>query len=240
MNFGKYFRAALALILITFVSLLSPFVFLLRPFINIGTVYSRYFLRPVFLACLKIYGIRYRIHGTENMTDKQCIYIANHRSVVDFFVIGALALENTTYFISATNRRYWPLHLIGLCVKPFFIPQQDNPAGRKETFQYAEEYLRTTGKSVFLTPEGDLIPRFKLEHFNRGAFHMATNLHIPISPFYIHVPESVNIGRGFEARRGFIDIYFFPAIDTGNWRIEDIEKNRSSIENQFLAFEKKV
>jgi 1-acyl-sn-glycerol-3-phosphate acyltransferase len=174
------------------------------------------------------------------MSQGQCIHISNHRSTLDFFCIGTLGLKNTRYFISGENKKYWPLRLIGMCIDFFFIPNQGLPKERTLCFKEAEKVLRKTGDSVFLTPEGHKQPRYKLENFNRGAFHMAANLKIPISPFYIHVPEHVNMGKGMQAKSGVIDIFFLKPISAIDWEVKNIDKYKTDVHKIFLDFENNI
>ncbi len=232
-------KAALFLLFLSSVSVLVGHVMTLTLFKS-GNFCRRFLIRPVFFFGLWLYGIRYQIHGLENRGDAPCIYISNHRSLVDFLLIGSMDFPKTRFFISATNRRYWPLRLFALAVPLFFIPTQKFPEGRRETFRNAEAVLRETGDSVYLSPEGDRIPRYQVEAFNKGAFHLATALKIPLAPFYIHVPIAVNEGRGFDMKPGLIHVFFLPFIQTQGWRLEDLEKNRNEVHRLFVETEKNL
>jgi len=232
-------KAAVFILLLAFTSLIVGGLMLLT-FFRGGNFCRVFVIRPVFSFGLWLYGIRYRIYGLENRPKVPCIYISNHRSVVDFMLVGAMDFPRTRFFISATNKRYWPLKLFALAVPLFFIPTQKFPEERTRTFENAEKVLRETRDSVYLSPEGDRIPRHQVEPFNKGAFHLATNLKIPISPFYIHVPADVNQGRGFDVKQGTIDVHFLPFIDTRSWQLTDLLKNKDAIYKTMVEFEKKV
>ena len=88
----------------------------------------------------------------------------------------------------------------------FFTVPQDRPAERTRIFKRAERILRRTGESVYLSPEGARITTGEIGHFNKGAFHLATNLRVPIVPFFIAIPPDVDPGRGIAARPGVIDV----------------------------------
>ena len=55
-------------------------------------------------------------------------------------------------------------------------------------FQAAERVLRRTGDSVYLSPEGTRITGGTIGHFNKGTFHLATDLRVPIVPLFIDIP----------------------------------------------------
>ena len=67
-----------------------------------------------------------------------------------------------------------------------------------------------------------------------GAFHLATSLRAPIVPIYLGIPAAINPGRGYDAKPGTIDVWFLPTIDTSQWRIEDVERNRDAVRDVFL------
>ncbi len=68
--------------------------------------------------------------------------------------------------------------------------------------------LRRTGESVYLSPEGKRITDGTIGHFNKGAFHLATNLQVPILPFYIDIPPEIDpqMGRLREELERMADI----------------------------------
>ena len=118
----------------------------------------------------------------------------------------------------------------------FYIDTQDKPYKRIACFKNAEKTLKSTGESVYLSPEGMRVTSGEIGKFNRGAFHMATNLKIPICPFYIHIPPHTNPGVGFDALPGHIDIYELPEVDTKDWIAKDIGKNKEAVRSMFLDF----
>ena len=67
----------------------------------------------------------------------------------------------------------------------FFTVPQSDPAERARIFARADRVLRRTGESVYLSPEGERVTTGTVGHFNKGAFHLATDLHAPIVPMFI-------------------------------------------------------
>ena len=126
----------------------------------------------------------------------QTIYISNHTSTLDLFVLVALGLPNCRFFLSGFLKKIMPLGVISWMMGTFFTVPQDRPAERTRIFQRAERILRRTGESVYLSPEGARITTGQIGHFNKGAFHLATNLHVPIVPFFIAIPPGMDPGRG--------------------------------------------
>ena len=96
-------------------------------------------------------------------------------------------------------------------------------------FARAASILKRTGESVYLSPEGRRITTGELEHFNKGAFHLATDIKAPIVPFYIDVPPSVDPGLGIDINPGTVTVEVLPTIDTSEWTLERLDEQRQYV-----------
>jgi 1-acyl-sn-glycerol-3-phosphate acyltransferase len=187
---------------------------------------------------LRLAGIRVVTHYDEPLPTTQAIYISNHASTLDIFILTGMSLPNTRFFLSGHLRKKLPLGLLGYLTGVFWTVPQEFPAKRVKIFQRAERVLRRTGESVFLSPEGNQGRMGKIAPFNKGAFHLATNLGVPIIPMYIAIPRDIDPGWGFHFRPGVVDVYFKRAIPTDDWRIEDLDKNRTDTRDYFLELQR--
>ena len=190
--------------------------------------------RGVALAILGLYGIRLRVDAPEPLPQRQTVFVSNHTSSLDLFVLVALGLPDCRFFLSGFLRRLLPLGAIAWLLGTFFTVPQDRPAERVRIFERAERILRRTGESVYLSPEGERITSGGPGHFNKGAFHLATNLGAPIVPFYICIPATVDPRLGFDARPGVIDVHFLPAIDTRTWTLAALDSNVALVRDQLV------
>jgi 1-acyl-sn-glycerol-3-phosphate acyltransferase len=193
--------------------------------------------RMTCIAILRLYGIRLRIHwhgDRGSFPRSQTIYISNHTSTLDLFVLVALGLPNTRFFLSGFLRKFVPLGVIGWMMGTFFTVPQDRPRERTRIFQRAERVLRRTGESVYLSPEGSRITTGEIGRFNKGAFHLATQMRLPITPFYIQIPPQVDPGRGYNAHPGVVNVDVLPAIDTSGWTMERTDENRAAVREMFV------
>ena len=153
-------------------------------------------------AILRMYGIRMEIHGAPPWPTSQTIYVSNHTSTLDIFILVALGLPNTRFFLSGFLRKILPLGIISSMMGTFFTVPQDYPDERARIFAGAARTLRRTRESVYLSPEGERITTGTVGHFNKGAFHLATDLHAPIVPMFLYIPPEVDPRRGLDARPG--------------------------------------
>jgi 1-acyl-sn-glycerol-3-phosphate acyltransferase len=186
------------------------------------------------LAILRLYGITIRVHQRRPFPRSQCVYVSNHSSTLDLFVLVALGLPNCRFFLSGFLRKYVPLGYIAWLMGTFFTVPQNRPAERSRIFQAADRELRRTGESVYLSPEGGRVATGRIGPFNKGAFHLATSLQAPIVPLYFSIPRSCDPGLGFDARSGTVDVHVLPAVDTRRWTLGDLDANRERVRQLFV------
>ena len=182
---------------------------------------------------LRLYGVRIRVHGS-SFPRTQTVYISNHTSTLDLFILVALGLPNCRFFLSGFLRKWVPLGIIAWMMGTFFTVPQDRPDERRRIFKRAGEVLRRTGESVYLSPEGGRITTGTIGHFNKGAFHLATVLRAPIVPMYFHIPREIDPGRGYRSGRGTVDVYVLPPIHTTDWKEADVAENKERVRAIFM------
>jgi 1-acyl-sn-glycerol-3-phosphate acyltransferase len=185
--------------------------------------------RGLSLFILRLYGIRIRVHRAETLPAVQTVFVSNHTSSLDLFVLVALNLPNSRFFLSGFLRKLIPLGIISWMLGTFFTVPQDRPHERVKIFQRAARVLRWTGESVYLSPEGGRVTTGEIGRFNKGAFHLAMNLQAPIVPFYIRIPAAVDPRLGFDARPGIVDVFFLPAIETREWTMAELSDHITSV-----------
>jgi 1-acyl-sn-glycerol-3-phosphate acyltransferase len=208
--------------------------------VAIGTLFmARRFYSEVigaFLArlILRLWGVSYRVHGGAESRYAQTIYVSNHTSTLDVFLLLALALPRARFFLSGFLRKMIPIGIIGTIIRIFWTVPQEYREKRHEIFRRADRILRETGDSVYCSPEGMRVTTGEIGTFNKGAFHLATSLHAQIVPIYFAITSEINPGMGYDARPGLIDLYFLPAIDASEWQLADLERNRDAVRDLFV------
>ncbi|HEX5886616.1 MAG TPA: lysophospholipid acyltransferase family protein [Pyrinomonadaceae bacterium] len=206
----------------------TPTLFLARRF------YSELIARWMGRTILRIWGINYATHYSEPLPDRQTIYISNHTSTLDVFLLISLGLPRARFFLSGSLRKFPPVLIVGYVTRMFWTVPQEFQEQRRQIFRRADRILRRTGDSVYLSPEGKCVTTGKIGSFNKGSFHLATSLKAPIVPMYVHIPAQVQGWRGYRAQPGTVQVYFLPAIDTSSWRLEDLEANRDRVRGLYL------
>ena len=202
-------------------------------------LYNEYLARWLARFILWLWGIRVVVHCQGEPLNGQFIYISNHSSTIDIFAIISLGLPRCRYFLYRRLRRIIPLGIIATVMGTFFTFPQTQPEKRVRVFRNADRILRRTGESVYLSPEGKRVTTGEIGPFNKGAFHLATSLKVPIIPFYINIPREIDPGAGIDAEPGTIHIYFQQPIQTDKWELDDLIENREMVRGMFLEYQKK-
>lgn len=202
-------------------------------------LYSEVMARSLARIALRLGGVRFVMHQDEPLPATQAVYIANHASTLDVFILTAMGLPNVRFFLSGHLRRKLPLGLLGYLSGVFWTVPQQFGQKRVKIFQRAERVLRRTGESVFLSPEGNQGRMGTIAPFNKGAFHLATNLAAPIVPLYISIPREIDPGWGYDFRPGVVDVYFQPPVPTDTWKLADLDTHRADMHGYFLELQKR-
>ena len=187
-------------------------------------------------AILRMYGIRIEVHGPP-WPSGQVVYVSNHTSSLDIFILVALGMPNTRFFLSGFLRKIVPLGIVSTMMGTFFTVPQSNPAERTRIFARAARVLKRTRESVYLSPEGERVTTGTVGHFNKGAFHLATDLHAPIVPMFLYIPPDVDPKRGLDARPGTVHVYVLPAVDTSTWELSDLMRNKEHVRDRLIRFQ---
>ena len=191
-------------------------------------------------AILRVAGVKMIVHQDGPLPQTQTVYISNHTSSLDVFILIALGLPNARFFLSGFLRKHPPIAIVGYMTGIFWTVVQSMPERRTKIFQRAERVLRRTGESVYLSPEGERVTTGEIGHFNKGAFHLATSLGAPLLPFYIAIPREVDPGMGLNVQPGVVHVYFKPAIPTSDWKIEDLDRNRQQVRAYFIELHEEL
>jgi 1-acyl-sn-glycerol-3-phosphate acyltransferase len=196
--------------------------------------YTEVLARSLGRIVLCLCGVRLMVHHEGPLSAGQVVYISNHTSTLDCFVLIALGLPNTRFFLSGFLRKNPLICIMGYLTGTIWTVPQTRPEKRRQIFQRAERILHRSGESVYLSPEGERVRTGEIAHFNKGAFHLATNLRAPLVPFYIAIPPETDPGLGLDVRPGTVHVYFQPPIPTDDWRLEDLERNRTCVRDFFV------
>ncbi len=239
----KVLLAAATLLLLTIAAVITVAVAVVT-FFRANRLYAEVMAKWLSRAILGMWGVGVEVHQAEPFPERQTIYVSNHSSTLDMFVLVALGLPNTR-FVGAEDvggflRWMAPLGVISYVMGTLWAPPPSKRAERARWFQGTERLLRRTGDSVYLSPEGERVTTGRLGHFNKDNFYLAANLGAPIVPFYIEIPREIDPGRGFDALPGTVHVHVQPAISTRDWALENLEGHTETVRDIFVRIEKQL
>lgn len=113
--------------------------------------------------------------------EKEYIIMPNH---VSFFDIPLMCscLPNYTFGIEAASHFHWPVY--GFFIRKYGqLPiQRDSVIKSMRTFQKAGEFMKETGASLLVFPEGHRSETGKIQPLKKLPFKAAQTMRVPILP----------------------------------------------------------
>jgi len=164
--------------------------------------------------------IRVKVFGKENIdTNQSYVYISNHQSIIDIFVIYGWLPSVFKWLMKA---ELFKIPFVGWACKAaghIFIERSAGIEANK-SIAMAERTLQN-GISVVIFPEGSRTHDGKMQRFKRGAFRITGDLHLPILPItlrgsYDRLPRN----HGPKFTYGTVEMYFHPPINYTNYQTE--------------------
>ena len=191
-------------------------------------------------AILRLLKIKLVVHRRGDWPTYPCFYMSNHSSALDLPVLMALRPPNARSFMKEQYRWYGSLGLVTMLTGTLYTAPQDDHERRVARFREAEELLRRTGESVYGSPEGTRVEGREFGPFNRGVFHIATKLGLPIVPVVILIPEDTAPGPGVGVNPGEIHVHVGDPIPTDDWTEEDVSANKEKVRDHFMTWKKEL
>jgi 1-acyl-sn-glycerol-3-phosphate acyltransferase len=163
-------------------------------------------------ALLAAAGARVTYHGREHAhAHTPCVFIANHQSIVDIWVMLGLVPSNTR-FVAKQELFRIPIFGWALATTGCIPVNRANRAEAIRSLGVAAERIRA-GRSVVLYPEGTRSRDGSLQPFKKGAFHLALAAGVPVVPVAITGSFGVVPPRTLRVRPGRVDVWIDPPVD---------------------------
>ncbi|MFT7611572.1 MAG: 1-acyl-sn-glycerol-3-phosphate acyltransferase [Parvicellaceae bacterium] len=163
------------------------------------------------------------------------LYVFNHNSFLDIFLLTGMGLGNIRYLLSEKTLIYVPLILSAKTVGTRFIPQKKHKERRLKFLIRTTEFLKTRQLSIAGAAEGVHEHNHGISPFNRGVFHMAFEAQLPIVSLYIHVPIESDPLRGKNAKGGTLKLEILEETETKNWSLENLDDHINDVRNTYVS-----
>ncbi len=158
-------------------------------------------------------GVRYEVHGRENLPDGPCVILSKHQSQWETYYLQVLKVPVVTVLKrELLNVPFfgWGLRLL----EPIAIDRDSPKQALKHIMEEGQRRLRE-GRSVMIFPEGTRTPPGQVGNYARSGATLACKAGVPI------VPVAHNAGLFWPARKfvkypGTIQVIIGAPIDTTN------------------------
>lgn len=163
------------------------------------------FIQRMFGFLLKrVPGVRFTQSG-ENDFSKPSVIVANHQSHLDLICLMALNPK----LIFFTNEWVWKNPIYGYVIrKADYIPVNDGVEAHLDKIRALVE----RGYSLVIFPEGTRTVDGSIGRFHKGAFYVASELGLDITPVFIHGAYDVLPKTDFMLREGSVNVEVGPRI----------------------------
>ncbi|MGB6129076.1 MAG: AMP-binding protein [Psychrilyobacter sp.] len=191
--------------------------------------FAKYILTPFFKGYIKISK-----NGLENITNQPAIFIGNHQSFLDGFILNTAMdkknLENT-YYLAVSKHFKGSFKKWGANHGNIILLDVDN--NLSETLQTAAMVLRH-GKNLVIFPEGARSRDGQMAEFKKAFAILSKTLNIPVQPFVIDgAYKAMPIGSKFP-RSTNVNLTFLPPLYPKDLEIDEILKNSELLVKKHL------
>jgi 1-acyl-sn-glycerol-3-phosphate acyltransferase len=161
------------------------------------------------------------------------LMITNHQSTLDIIWYAAFA-PNRFCVIGKKEVKFIPFLNLGWWIFKLYYLDRKNLSKAISTFQDAGAKIVEERRSLIVAPEGTRSEDGYFNRFKKGAFHLATEHHIPIYPIVVDGAfDLMPKGKSYTLP-GIVKIKFLDPIDTSTWNKEEIDQHIEEVRNLMI------
>ncbi len=153
-------------------------------------------------------GTKITVRGNSNLLKKteSCIFISNHASYLDGYVLTAVLNRPVSFIAKAELQKKPVVSILLRRIGTLFVERFDLQESIKDVKKLTD---RTAGnRSLFFFPEGTFMRMPGLLPFRMGAFETAARTDLPIVPIAIRGTRSILRADSWFPRSGAISVTF--------------------------------
>jgi len=169
---------------------------------------------------LHLWAVRVELDHEERLSGSTpALYIANHSSSLDTFLLMALAPMGVCMLVKR-EAIYLPIFGQAALLSGYLC--LDREAGQEAHASMARTaaFVRDNELGLFLMPEGTRSRDGQLGPFKKGFVHLAVTTGLPVVPIAIRGAASLWPLGSWWIRPGAVRVEVLPRIDTSEWRAE--------------------
>ena len=178
-------------------------------------------------------GVRLDVSGAEHLAARPAVFLFNHQSQLDVLILAKLLRGGFTGVAKKELARSPGFGLVFRLTDVAFV-DRGNTAQAQQALEPAVQRL-CEGISLVIAPEGTRSVTPALGPFKKGAFHVAMQAGVPIVPIVIRNSGELMWRGASTIRPGTVQIAVLPPIPTLGWTVEELDKHRQEVRQQYLA-----
>ncbi|WP_114786498.1 1-acylglycerol-3-phosphate O-acyltransferase [Vibrio tetraodonis] len=181
-----------------------------------------YFFCRWFNQLQRIVGVKLIHRGLENApTPEKSVYISNHQSIYDFVTDPGM-LRPRTVSLGKKDLLWLPFFGQLYWITGNILINRENKSQARDTIKQVAEAIHRRDLSVWVYPEGTRSKGRGLLPFKTGAFRMAIEAGVPITPMCVSTTHNkINLNR---RNNGIVIAEMLEPIDVSNYKLEDARK----------------
>lgn len=173
-------------------------------------------------AILKMAKIKVEVIGAENIIDGPQVFMANHQSVFDIFIVlGCVRCQ----FRWIAKKELFKFPFFGKAMlKSGYIPiDRKHFISAMRSIEEAATKIRE-GTSVMTFPEGTRSRDGRIQPFKKGVFHLALKSGVPIVPISLIGTGEIMPKNSFRVNPGTITMVIGKPMSTTGYSVENMEE----------------
>ncbi|MBU2898379.1 1-acylglycerol-3-phosphate O-acyltransferase [Vibrio hepatarius] len=181
-----------------------------------------YFFCRWFNKLQKIVGVELIHRGLEKSpTPEKSVYISNHQSIYDFVTDPGM-LRPRTVTLGKKDLLWLPFFGQLYWITGNILINRENKSQARSTIKQVVEAIHQRDLSVWVYPEGTRSNGRGLLPFKTGAFRMAIEAGVPITPMCVSTTHGkIDLNR---RGNGIVIAEMLEPIDVSNYKLEDARK----------------
>ncbi|XP_039055586.1 1-acyl-sn-glycerol-3-phosphate acyltransferase-like [Hibiscus syriacus] len=179
-----------------------------------------------------ILGNPIKIEGTE-YSKERAIYISNHASPIDIFLIMWLTPTGTVG-IAKKEIIWYPLFGQLYVLANHLRIDRSNPSTSIKSMREAIQAVKKHGLSLVIFPEGTRSKNGRLLPFKKGFVHLALQSGLPIVPIVLTGTHLAWRKGSLRVRPAPISVKYLPPIRTNGWTVEKIDDYIKMVHDMYV------
>ena len=215
--------------------LLMPFTWMMVALLR-RPAFNRPFIAIMARIFTRLIGVAPRVEGRENIPQGPCVFAMNHTSYLDGIMLCAVLPLRYPHVFAAKREfiGHWFPRLFLNGIGAAYVERIDPKLGVEGIDQFLRA-LREGGTPVFF-PEGTFDRRTGLKPFRTGAFAVAAQAGVPVTPVTIRGARTVLRDQVWLPRHGAVTLHFSAPLHPAGSEWAAIVKLRDEVREPILRY----